>query len=611
MMKNIEFSLSDFKELIESNCYYVDKSMFIHELLKNNPRSVTIIPRPRRFGKTLNMTMLKYFFEKPLDGSSNAHLFDGLAITQYPEIMARQGKSPVIFITFKGIKSSTWNECYKEIKTALAVEFKRHAYILQNSIISDSDKKIIIDIIDKNADMHDYKYALAFLSTLLWSVYQTKPIILIDEYDAPMQAGFEFEYYDKIKNFMYSFFCAGLKDNNNLDFSAITGILRISKDSLFSGMNNTANYSLLNDTYADKFGFLQHEVDTMLEYFQVPISQDEIKRWYNGYRVGQPKVDAQGTEYFTTIYNPWAIIECVSTKALGNFWINTGGHFLIQKTMQHASATDKQDLIGILEGVPTSKTISDTIVFRDIYHDSSAMWSFLVFTGYLTWSTRTDMLGESIAQLILPNYEVRASIKKMIAGWFAGGAVTQLKFNKMLDGIRQGKPKTFLTVLESNVLASMSFFDIGDDGENVYQAFVLGILVSLADTHEITTNRESGTGRYDVCIIPHNHTMPGTIIEFKQYDLETEDPLDTLAAQALEQIKEKKYTTVMHARNIKKIIKIGIGFQRKTMAWAFEVEEDGHIINHGAYSAKPEPAPKKIAQSKKKRVQKKASSKNK
>ncbi|KKQ48480.1 MAG: hypothetical protein US69_C0021G0006 [candidate division TM6 bacterium GW2011_GWF2_38_10] len=609
-MKKIGIGVYDFKKIIENNYYYIDKSMLIHELISHSVE-VSIIPRPRRFGKTLNMTMLKYFFEKPLDGSSNAHLFDRLAITQYPEIMARQGKSPVIFITFKGIKSPTWDECYKEIKTALAVEFKRHAYILQNPIISDFDKKIIIDIIDKKADMHDYKYALAFLSTLLWSVYQTKPIILIDEYDAPMQAGFEFEYYDEIKNFMYSFFCAGLKDNNNLDFSVITGILRISKDSLFSGMNNTANYSLLNGAYADKFGFLQPEVDTMLEYFQVPIPREEIKRWYNGYRVGRPKVDAQGNEYFTTIYNPWAIIECVSTKALGNFWVNTGGHFLIQKTMRYASATDKQDLIGILEGIPVSKTISDTIVFRDIYHDSSAMWSFLVFTGYLTWSTRTDMLGKTVAHLITPNLEVIDSLKTMVKSWFTGGAVTQLKFNKMLDGIRHGMPKTFLTVFESNVLASMSFFDIGDDGENVYQAFVLGILVSLSDTHEVTTNRESGTGRYDVCIIPHDHTMPGTIIEFKQYDLETEDPLDVLAAYALQQIKSKKYTTVMHARNIKKIIKIGIGFQGKTMAWAFEVEEDGKIVQHDAYYAEPNPTQKKIAQSKKKRIQKKVVTKSK
>ena len=599
--KEINTGIHDFKKLRESNCYYVDKSMFIYEIFKNKTNEVTIIPRPRRFGKTLNMTMLKYFFEKPLDGVSNAHLFDGLAITQYPEIMARQGTHPVIFITFKGIKSSTWKGCYEKIVDVIVEECERHKYLLDSDAIDQSWKNFLKDLINKKTDHIGYEKSLYFLSKALHAMYQTKPIILIDEYDAPMQAGFEFEYYDEIKNFIFHFFCAGLKDNNNLEFAVITGILRVAKDSIFSGMNNTANYSLLDDAYADKFGFLQPEVDALLEYFAVPIPREEIKHWYNGYRVGRPKVDAQGSEYFTTIYNPWAIIECVSTKALGNFWVNTGGHFLIQETMRHASATDKQDLMGVLEGRPATKTISDTIVFRDIYHDSSAMWSFLVFTGYLTWSSRTDMLGETIAQLVLPNYEVRASIKKMIAGWFTGGAVNQLKFNKMLDGIRYGMPKTFLTVFASNVLASMSFFDIGDDGENVYQAFVLGILVSLGDTHEITSNRESGTGRYDVCIIPHDTTMPGTIIEFKQYDLETEDPLDVLASYALQQIKSKKYTTIMHARNIKKIIKIGIGFQGKTMAWEFEVEEHGTIVQHGAYSAEP----------KKKPVRKKVSSKKK
>jgi len=581
MVKKIEFSLSDFKELIESNCYYVDKSMFIHELLNNNPRSVTIIPRPRRFGKTLNMTMLKYFFEKPLDGSSNAHLFEGLAITQYPEIMEKQGKYPVIFITFKGIKSPTWDECYKELRTAVSVEFKHHAYILQNEMVSDADKKIIIDIIEKKADIHDYKYALALLSTVLYKVYGTKPIILIDEYDAPMQAGFEFKYYNEIKNFMYSFFCAGLKDNNNLEFAVITGILRVAKDSLFSGMNNSANYSLLNDTYADKFGFTHDEVVAIHDYFTLPFDIDEIKRWYNGYSVGSAKED--GT--FTTIYNPWSIIECASIKKMGPFWINTGGHFLIQEAMFHASAADKQDLIDLLDGRPVTKTINDTIIFNDIYRDSTTMWSFLVFTGYLTWSSRNDRVGKTVAQLAVPNFEVIDSLQNMILAWFKDERCEhKIKFEEMVSGIRDGAPKTFLTLFRDNVLASMSYFDLGLDGESVYQAFTLGILVSLSDTHEVTTNRESGTGRYDLCIIPHDQTKAGTIIEFKKYDTETEEPLDVLAAQALAQIKEKKYTTVMRARNINKIVKIGLAFNKKVMAWEFEVQEGDEVVRRGAYA---------------------------
>ena len=585
-MKKVEFSLSDFKELIESNCYYVDKSMFIHELLNNNPRSVTIIPRPRRFGKTLNMTMLKYFFEKPLDGVSNVHLFDGLAITQYPEIMARQGKSPVIFITFKGIKDSTWQGCYEKIIDIIASEYKRFNGILNKTFTEQDEQDIFNAIKSQKATQVQYENALKFLSMHVHRICGTRPIILIDEYDAPMQSGFESEYYEEIKNFMYSFFCAGLKDNNNLEFAVITGILRVAKESIFSGMNNSVSYSLLNDTYADKFGFLQSEVDTMLEYFNVPIPRDEIKHWYNGYRVGRPKHDAQGNEYFTTIYNPWAIIECVKTKGLGNFWVNTGGNFLIKETMRHANATDKQDLIAILQGQPVTKTINDAIVFRDIYRDSSSMWSFLVFTGHLTWNTRNDRLGETVAQLILPNYEVRSSIKKMIAGWFIDERFKRKdQFEQMVSGIQNGIPELFLQMFNNNVLASMSYFDLGADGESVYQAFTLGILVSLADTHEVTTNRESGTGRYDLCIIPHDPTQPGTIIEFKRRLFITQGPLATFAQEALDQIKTKKYTTVMKARGIKTIAKIGIAFERKLMAWNFELCEGDAVVEKGSYSA--------------------------
>ena len=583
--KKISKGIHDFKELIEGNCYYVDKSMLIHELMAQGPDKVTIIPRPRRFGKTLNMTMLKYFFEKPLDGVSHTHLFEDLAITTYSEIMVRQGTYPVIFITFKGIKSSTWQKCYKELVDVIVEECERHKNLLNSNVIDQSWKDHLKVLISKKADEIDYAKSLHFLSKALHAVYQVKPIILIDEYDAPMQSGFESEYYEEIKNFMYSFFCAGLKDNNNLEFAVITGILRVAKESMFSGMNNSVSYSLLNDAYAEKFGFLQHEVDAMLEYFNVPIPRDEIKHWYNGYRVGRPKVDAQGKEYFTTIYNPWAIIECVKTKALGNFWVNTGGHALIQETMRYASDTDKQDLIAILEGQPVTKTISDAIVFRDIYRDSSAMWSFLVFTGYLTWSTRNDRLGETIVQLMLPNYEVRASIKKMIIGWFNDERLEgKIQFKQMVNGIRDGIPELFLQMFHDNVLASMSYFDLGIDGESVYQAFTLGILVSLADTHEVTTNRESGTGRYDLCIIPHDSTQPGTIIEFKRRQIARQGKLATFAQEALDQIKVKKYTSIMKARKITTIAKIGVSFERKQMAWTYEVEENGVIVDHDEYS---------------------------
>ena len=585
--KKVTLSLSDFKELITHNYYYVDKTMFIYELMQKSSRDVTIIPRPRRFGKTLNMSMLQYFFEKHPKQSDHRYLFEGLAITHYPEIMKKQGQYPVIFITFKGVKYDEWDDCYDKIQSLIAQEYVRHEYVLQDDALSEYDKIYIKKIMDKKGSFSDVADSLFMLSKILYTIHNQKVIILIDEYDAPMQSGFEFKYYEEIKNFMYSFFCAGLKDNNYLEFSLITGILRIAKDSLFSGMNNSASYSMLDDTFADKFGFTDQEVTAILDYFQTPIEREKVREWYNGYRIGLPKYDEQGREHFTMIYNPWSIIECINRKTLGAHWINTGGHMLIQETMRRASAEDKEHLLQILDGGSIEKTISDTIVFRDVQHDSNAMWSFLVFTGYLTWKSRTHMAGKTTASLVAPNFEVLDSLKSMIIAWFAAPECQRLKFKKMLSGIEDGIPEVFLKAFQFNVLASVSYFDIDEDGESVYQAFTLGIMVSLGDTHEITTNRESGTGRYDMCIIPHDASQPGTIIEFKRRKAARQGPLDEFAASALEQIKEKNYTTIMHARNIHKIAKIGLAFEGKLMAWQYEVEEEGTVVDHDAYSAEP------------------------
>jgi len=572
--KVISKGIHDFKKLRENNCYYVDKSMFIHEIFKNKTNEVTIIPRPRRFGKTLNMTMLQYFFEKPIDGASHAHLFDGLAITQYPEIMEKQGTYPVIFITFKGIKDSTWQGCYEKIVDVIASEYKRLDCILNKTFIEKDEQFFFNAIKSQKATQVQYENALKFLSMHMHRVCGTKPIILIDEYDAPMQSGFEFKYYEKIKNFMYSFFCAGLKDNNNLEFAVITGILRIAKDSLFSGMNNSASYSMLDDTFADKFGFTDQEVTAMLDYFQTPIEQEKVREWYNGYRVGLPKYDEQGREHFTMIYNPWSIIECVNKKALGAHWINTGGHMLIQETMRRASAEDKEHLLKILDGGSIEKTISDTIVFRDVQHDSNAMWSFLVFTGYLTWKNRTPMLGKTTASLIAPNFEVLDSLKSMIAGWFSSYGIENT-FKEMVKALININLPYFEELFIESVMASVSFFDVPKvHPENMYHAFVLGMFVSLADTHVVTSNLEAGKGRYDVAIIPKDKTKPGIVFEFKRKLKKDPTPLAEVAQGALEQIDERKYTLPLKKQGVTCIAKIGIAFEGKEVEMAFAVEGD-------------------------------------
>ncbi|KKQ49187.1 MAG: hypothetical protein US69_C0008G0017 [candidate division TM6 bacterium GW2011_GWF2_38_10] len=592
MKKELGLGVHDFKTLIERGYYYVDKSMFIYDVL-HEAKPVTILPRPRRFGKTLNMSMLQYFFEKNPKQSDNRHLFDGLAITNYPEVMAQQGQYPVIFISFKGIKSSTWQGCYEAITLLITAECKRHGVVLQNSCIDEHNQSIWQALITQKASQTHYEQALKFLSEHLYNVYNQKVIILIDEYDAPMQAGFEFNYYEEIKNFMYNFFCAGLKDNNYLEFSVITGILRIAKDSLFSGMNNAATYSLLDDAFADKFGFLEDEVTAVLNYFQTQIDREKVREWYNGYRVGLPKYDVQGHESFTMVYNPWSIIECINKKALGAHWINTGVHMLIEKSMRKASAEDKENLLRILDGGSIEKTISDTIVFRDVYNDSSALWSFLVFTGYLTWKSRTNMVGKTTAALIAPNFEVLDSLKTMVTSWFNEVPASRVYFDHMINGIKTGDVEEFLQNFEQAVLESLSFFDVGDKGENAYQAFALGIFASLGHTYETASNRESGYGRYDVCIFPKDTKKMGMIIEFKRRKLSEKKPLSTYAKGAREQIDEYAYDLEMQRRGILVVAKIGIAFQGKHMAWMYQVYNSGMLISKGAYSAEPKKQSKK------------------
>ncbi|KKQ48400.1 MAG: hypothetical protein US69_C0024G0002 [candidate division TM6 bacterium GW2011_GWF2_38_10] len=573
MVKKIGIGIHDFKTLIDRDYYYVDKTMFIYDIL-HEAKPVTILPRPRRFGKTLNMSMLQYFFEKHPKQSDNRHLFNDLAITNYPEIMERQGQYPVIFITFKGVKYNEWDDCYDKIQSLIAQEYMRHEYVLQDNALNEHDKIYIKKIMDKKGSLSDVADSLFMLSKILYAIHNQKVIILIDEYDAPMQSGFEFNYYEEIKNFMYSFFCSGLKDNNYLEFSVITGILRIAKDSLFSGMNNSASYSMLDDAFADKFGFTDQEVTTILDYFQTPIEREKVREWYNGYRFGLPKYDKQGHEHFTMIYNPWSIIECINKKALGAHWVNTGGHMLIQETMRRASAEDKEHLLKILDGGSVEKTINDTIVFRDVQHDSNAMWSFLVFTGYLTWKSRTPMVGKTTASLIAPNFEVLDSLKSMITAWFVSYGIENT-FKEMVNALININLPYFEELFIESVMASVSFFDVPKvRPENMYHAFVLGMFVSLADTHVVTSNLEAGKGRYDVAIIPKDKTKPGIVFEFKRKLKKDATPLAEVAQGALEQIDERKYTLPLKKQGITSIAKIGIAFQGKEVEMAFAVEGD-------------------------------------
>jgi hypothetical protein len=560
MVKQLPIGVSDFKDVRVGNYTYIDKSMFIKELIDAGPSKVTIIPRPRRFGKTLNMTMLKYFFEKQEANKSYRHLFDGLEIAKSTACMQHQGQYPVIFLTFKDIKSDTWQECYDKLKQCIRTEFQRHKYLYTSVALDELEKKSFYSILDDTASQAAFENSIKNVSYYLQKHYDVKPIILIDEYDSPVHAGFLYNYYDKIISFMRGLLCGGLKDNPNLAYGVVTGILRVAKESIFSGMNNLSVHTMLSAHYTNRFGFTEQEVAGILAAYHLLQKFDEVCAWYNGYRMGQPKDD--GT--FTTVYNPWSMLNFINEKGtFGTYWVNTSDNRLIQELVRKASADVKKDFELILAKKPVNETINEDIVFPSIYSDSTALWSFLIFSGYLTWQARERMQVKCKADLIVPNNEVLDCLKTLIDRWFTElmGSGT---YQDMLEALRQADVAAFKRYFQQSIVDHMSFFDIsGKTPERVYHAYVLGLLVGLDATHEVKSNRESGIGRYDVCLIPRDSSKSATIIEFKVFNPEKDSDMKIAAQSALAQIEAQQYEAELLSRGIRHIVKLAIVFDGK------------------------------------------------
>lgn len=555
MKKKLPLGISDFKEIITGNYAYVDKTLLIKELVEGGIK-VTLIPRPRRFGKTINLSMLKYFFEKPIDSSkqSQSHLFDGLAIASHPEIMEHQGKYPVIFMTFKDVKQASWHECLADIKRIIGKEFERHSYLLASPMLSPNQKLEYQEIIALRAPKTSYRNALKDLSEYLAAFHGAKTIILLDEYDLVIQEAYlrdSHALYDHAITFMRTFLGGGLKDNTALQQGIITGILRIAKESIFSGLNNLKVCSLVSDAYADKFGLLEHEVADLLKEFGLAGQADNIRRWYNGYRSGKHH-----------IYNPWSIITCIENKGkFGAYWVNTSQDGLIKKLIQLSGSTVKEDFELLVAGKTITSPLAENIVFQALESDSTALWNFLLFTGYLTFTRVWNEQDLPYVELAIPNAEINSLYRTVMTTWF-----TQIfeiaKYQRMLQNLVQGNMLEFRERFTDFVGKTLSSFDVGGtEPEKFYHALVLGMLVSLENTHEIKSNRESGFGRYDVMLIPKDSNLPGIIIEFKKVSTLRKETLETAAQAALAQIAEKNYAAELHTRGITHSIPLAIVFQ--------------------------------------------------
>ena len=550
--KKLPIGISDFKKLISNNQYYIDKSLFIKEIIEASAE-VLLLPRPRRFGKTLNLSMLRYFFDNT--EKSNSHLFEKLKIwkagKKYQEM---QGAYPVIYLTLKTANANIWDECLYKLKSIISDEFLRHSYLLNEYHLHELEKNYFVKIQNGTGNTVDFEESLEKLSKFLERYYQKKVIILIDEYDAPIHGGFFQGYYDKTINFMKGFLGNAFKDNTSLEKGIITGILRISKESIFSGLNNLDVYTILSKKYSDKFGLTPDEIKLLLSDYELKDEYEKLNQWYNGYCFGD-----------TTIFNPWSIINYVNNidDGLKPYWINTSSNDLIKKLIIEGKTDLKSDFELLLEQKEITKTINENIVFTDLEKNSNAVWSFLVFTGYLKAYDQKLLSNREHYKLSIPNIEIFTIFEDIIYNWLNENIGSD-KLEQMLKAFTQGDVTTFELILQDFMINMFSYHDISaDEPEKVYQAFVLGLLVNLEENYQIKSNRESGYGRYDVMVIPKDTTQKGIIIEFKKIIKLHNETTETALTKALQQIKEKKYAQELIALGIKDIIEMGIVFDGK------------------------------------------------
>ncbi|MHB8127153.1 MAG: AAA family ATPase [Desulfitobacteriaceae bacterium] len=551
MKKKIAIGVSDFREMLTGNYYYVDKTLFIKDILEDGSK-VILLPRPRRFGKTLNMSMLRCFFEKSAE--DNRLLFENLAIAEQADCMAKQGQYPVIYLSFKELKNDNWEDCLNSFKFMIWQEYQRHSYLITSNVLDENDRCYYKIISNRSANLIDYQMALIKLSKYLYEYHKQKVIILIDEYDVPLQQAYLKQYYEPLISFMRNYMTAALKDNDYLEKAVLTGVMRVARESLFSGLNNLSVWTLLDEPYSQQFGFLETEVVDLLNYYGIESLLAEIRGWYNGYIFGN-----------TLVYNPWSILKYAQNwkGGLQPYWINTSDNELVKRLISKGGYELKSELEELLQGCKLVKTINQNISMGEVEQSEENVWSFLLFSGYLKALTRELIQGEFVCNLAIPNYEVELLYKKIILSWFVNQSGRN-KLQGLLNSLISGEIKMFAILFKDYVMASLSYFDTGgQEPEQFYHAFVLGLLVGLRPDYEVKSNRESGYGRYDVMIIPRDVTQVGIIIEFKKVDTDEREDLAKAADRALEQIKAKEYQQELLDRGILNIIKLAIVFRGK------------------------------------------------
>ena len=534
-MKKIPIAVEDFREIIEQDYYYVDKTKFIEDIL-NDGAKIKLFCRPRRFGKTLNMSTLKYFFDIK-NKDKNRKLFNGLYIENSP-LIEEQGKYPVIFLTLKEIKGNIFDFAYTQLKTLISDLFDEYKYLREN--LSERDIEIFDNIWKRKEE--DYSNSLKFLIKCLNEYYSQKVIVLIDEYDTPLLTAYEFGYYNDMLQFFKAFYGGALKSNTNLQMGVLTGIIRVAQAGIFSDLNNFTNYTILNNEYSQSFGLVEDEVKTMLDYYKIGYEMLEVKKWYDGYSFGK-----------SDIYNPWSILNFVQFKELKSYWINTSSNFMIRELLEHTGEEGLKTLERIFNQEEVAVRITENVRFGNNL-SASEVWELMLYSGYLTINGRLDD-GRYLVRI--PNMEITNFFKDEFLTIVFGNYD---KVDRLRDALRDKNIEQLNKSIEELVLYTMSSHDITKYYENPYHMLLLGFFYALDGYYLPKSNTEAGYGRADIILFPKDKTKAGYILELKRaYTKKLEKEVE----KALQQIDENKYYVELERYGVKEIIKLGYVFDGK------------------------------------------------
>lgn len=548
--KALPIGISDYVRA-QSDYYYVDKTMLIKEFLDQKPL-VSLFTRPRRFGKTLNMDMLRVYFEK-VDEDTSKYFKDKNIWKCGENYRMHQGKYPVIFLTFKDVKFDSWQATVEKIKSLLQEEYGRHQELLSSGKISDYEKAYFNKILSATENEVELSFSLEKLSKMLATHYDQAPIIIIDEYDTPIQEGYSKDFYDEIIGFMRNFFSGAFKDNKNLSYGFLTGILRIAQESIFSGLNNLTVNSVMDEAYDRYFGFTNEEVSKMLEYYGVAEKESELQEWYDGYLFGNEE-----------IYNPWSVINYISKGCVPQaYWVNTGKNEILEDVLKVADEDITEKLYSLIRGDKVLARIDQNVVYRSLTDDPANIYSLLLVAGYLkTTIKELQADGSYLCQVSIPNKEIASVYKsEVLAHLMQIGAVSRTTADKIAESLFLNDYVKLEKAISEYMNKAISFYDTAS--ESFYHGLILGLISMMDNQYKIKSNRESGKGRFDIGLIPRDDKYPGMIMELKWKKNLDDHELTLLANEALCQIHSMEYDSEMKSEGIKKILRFGIAFSGK------------------------------------------------